>query len=334
MATDPNSNITNVSFGIDQSVNGTTNKVVAELESGDIEIGAVELKDGTTDVRQNVELDVAKNASYVQSESLASESTVSTLALESGGNLDTIAGDTTSIDGKVALAATQTDKSQMTQISNGTNEADIEQAADDSTDLEDKYGLVNNSILNARISNTAIRPLRADSSTHSIQIIDYEHHEIHSGDHYFVAGVQDLAINNVLDFTWQMPNTTKWIHWTFNLKTESETLWYVYETAVATNPLANAVTPYNSDRNSANTSGTTMKFEKQTNLAGANADTDVTGATAILTGISGAGKDAGFEDRASEIILKQNTLYCLRAVATAAGYINFNMQWYEHTNKN
>jgi hypothetical protein len=177
------------------------------------------------------------------------------------------------------------------------------------------------------------RKTQIDTTTHAGIIIDYAHHEVHSGSHYSVRGYQDLAINNVLDFTWQMPNTTKWIHWTWRIETESETQWNVYEKAVATTPLANTVTPINNNRNSSNTSGTTMKFEKQTNLAGANADTDVTGATLLCSGISGAGKDSGRADRSNELIMKQNALYCLRAIATAAGYINFAMEWYEHTNK-
>ena len=176
--------------------------------------------------------------------------------------------------------------------------------------------------------------VRIDGSTNALESIEYEHHEIHSGDHYFVVGHQDLTINQVLDFTWQMPDTTKWIHWTWSISTESETLWQVYEGATATNPLANAVTPYNNNRNSANTSGTTMKYEVQANLAAANADTDVSGAALIESGISGAGRDGGVADRNREIVMDQNVLYCLRATATAAGYINFSMQWYEHTDKN
>jgi hypothetical protein len=144
--------------------------------------------------------------------------------------------------------------------------------------------------------------------------------------------VQDLSINNVLDFTWLMPDTTQWIHWLWKIDTESETAWYIYETAVATNPLANTITPLNSNRNSGTTSGTTMKNEVQANLAAANADTNVTGATLLDSGISGSGKSAGSASREDEIVLKQNTLYCLRAVATAAGFINFRMNWYEHTN--
>lgn len=177
------------------------------------------------------------------------------------------------------------------------------------------------------------RPLSVDGATNSMQIINYEHHEIHDGSHYTIRGVQDLTANKVLDFTWLMPNTTKWIHWLWNIDTESETDWKIYETVVATNPLANIVTPLNSDRNSTNTSGTTMKYEVQADLAAANADTNVTGATLISSGISGAGKTAGRVDRSHELIMKQNTLYCLRATASSAGYINFAMSWYEHTNK-
>ena len=177
------------------------------------------------------------------------------------------------------------------------------------------------------------RTAALDNSTDSLQVINYEHHEIHSGSHYFVVGYADLALNHVLDFTWQMPNTTKWTHWSWNISTESETLWQVYEGATATNPLANTITPLNSNRNSANTSGTTMKSEDQANLAAANADTDVSGATLIMSGISGAGRDGGEEHRKHEVVLYQNVLYCMRATASTAGFINFSMQWYEHTDK-
>ncbi len=76
------------------------------LNASDIQIGAVELKDGETENRLTIEVDGIKYALYVQSESLAQESTLTSIAgtdfatettlggvaLESGGNLDTIAG--------------------------------------------------------------------------------------------------------------------------------------------------------------------------------------------------------------------------------------------------
>lgn len=174
-----------------------------------------------------------------------------------------------------------------------------------------------------------------DSSTNSIQTVDYEHHEIHSGSHYFVHGVLTIpALNDVLDFTWQMPDTTKWTHWNWTIETSKGVTWYVYEDATATNTLANAITPLNSNRNSDNTSGTTMKYEIQDDLTAANADTDVSGATLLASGTTGDNRTAGSAMRSNEIVLKQGSLYVLRAVASAASVVNFDMQWYEHTDKN
>jgi hypothetical protein len=184
-----------------------------------------------------------------------------------------------------------------------------------------------------KISDTVARAARLDASTHALQTIKYEHHEIHGGSHYFVDGVLTLVINHVLDFTWLMPNTTKWTHWNWKLSAQAETSYQIYEDVVATNPLANAITPINSNRNSGNVSGTVMKYEDQANLAGANADTDVSGGVLIQSGAIGAGRDGGADSRSHEIILKQGKLYCLRATANAAGYVNLTMQWYEHTDK-
>jgi hypothetical protein len=184
-----------------------------------------------------------------------------------------------------------------------------------------------------KTGDTTFQSPRIDVATHSLQTIDYAHHEIHSGSHFFVSGVATLPLNDVLDFTWVMPNTTKWVHWLWKIDASAETAWYVYENAVITNALANTITPLNNNRNSLATSGTTMKYEIQADLAAANVDTDVATATLLKSGILGAGKSGGSDSRESELILKQGATYCLRAVATAAGYIDFNMEWYEHTNK-
>lgn len=191
-------------------------------------------------------------------------------------------------------------------------------------------------VLTARWGSGAgeVDEVRIDASTNSFQTVAYEHHEIHSGSHFFVISYQDLTINQVLQFTWQMPNTTTWTHWTWQITTESETLWQVWEGGTINNPLASAVTPLNNNRNSATATGTTMRYEVHANTAGADTDVDVSGATLIESGISGAGRDGGVAGRSNEVVLDQNGLYVMRATATAAGYVNFNMQWYEHADKN
>ena len=175
-----------------------------------------------------------------------------------------------------------------------------------------------------------------DSTTNARTTIEYEHHEIHSGSHYTVHGFLDIpGANDVLDFTWQMPNTTKWTHWIWEIDVDSGIAWYIYMDAVATNPLANTITPINSNHNfiASKPSATTMKYEIQVDLAAANADTAVGAATLVASGKIGDKQSGGNAGRSHEKVLKQGALYCLRAVATAAGYINFNMNWYEHTNK-
>ena len=119
------------------------------------------------------------------------------------------------------------------------------------------------------------------------------------------------------------------------MEVEKAITWYIYEDVTATNALANAMTIHNSDRNSTNTSGAVLKYELQADLDTANADTSVGGGTLISSGQIGDDKrsEGGGANRSNELILKQNSIYCLRAVATAAGYINFNMEWYEHTDK-
>ena len=172
-----------------------------------------------------------------------------------------------------------------------------------------------------------------DQLTGSVPIVDYDHSEIHAGSHFFVVGYQDLSNNQVLQFSWQMPDTTKESHWVWSIGVEVETLWEVYEDVTVTTPLANAYTPLNNDRNSDKVSSTEMRFGIFAGTAAANAAIDVSGLTPIKNGIVGAGRIGGSVDRESETMMKRNSIYCLRATPSAAGYINFDMRWYEHTDR-
>ncbi len=187
-------------------------------------------------------------------------------------------------------------------------------------------------VISGLISDTVARNARIDSSTHSLQIVDYEHHEIHGGSHYFSQDVENLSINDVFDMQFTTPNTTKWCHFTFNLDCESETEWYIYE-GVTINVAGTTITPRNNNRNDSDSSTMTVAGITNTSVANANSDTDVSGATTLAHGIIGSGRSGGNNTREKEIVLKQNTIYCFRAIASAAGYVSFNAQWYEHTDK-
>lgn len=172
-----------------------------------------------------------------------------------------------------------------------------------------------------------------DNTTGSINVIDYPHHEIHSGRTFIVNEAFDLAINNVIDIRITTPNTTRWAHFVLNFDTESEYEWWWYETAVIS-VAGTAYTPRNLNRNSSNVAGVAADIITNTSLALANADTDVTGATILMHGYSGSGKTEGGQGGVrEEFILKQNTIYDFRGVANAAGWIHGNMSWYEHVDK-
>lgn len=169
-----------------------------------------------------------------------------------------------------------------------------------------------------------------DPHSGAITTIDEEHHKIHAGMHFYVDEVMDVAINGVLDLQWTMPDSTWLPHFTFEISPNMEVEWFVYEGAVAT-VAGTALTMFNNDRNNTtNPTRTVMKYHVNTSLANANADTDVTGATAIAHGKVGDGRTAGINVRTRELMLKRDTIYCLRGVAAAAGYINFKLEWYEH----
>ena len=173
-----------------------------------------------------------------------------------------------------------------------------------------------------------------DAATQSLQFVDYEHHEVHSGSHYEGEFSLQRSINAVFDLQITTPNKTSWAHMTFNISCEAETDWEIYENVSIVTPGLTTYTPINNNRNSTNTSGLTIKGSVNSSEANAEADTDTSGATTLARGIIGAGKDGGVSARNREFILKQNEDYSLRISATAAGYKNIMLAWYEHTNKN
>lgn len=154
-----------------------------------------------------------------------------------------------------ATSTKQSDGTQKTQIvdsADSSEEVDVIRATDDDTDVDGKSGLLTQAILNARIDADTVKPLRMDGSTHSIQTLTYEHHEIHSGSHYSLCSYVDLSINNVYDIQITTPDNTKWSHFTMQIDSESETLWGIYEN-VTINTAGASENIINNNRNSVNT---------------------------------------------------------------------------------
>ena len=87
-----------------------------------------------------------------------------------------------------------------------------------------------------------------------------------------------------------------------------------------------AVIAYNNDRNSAKTTGLTIR----------TGDTFSDTGTNIYAQYAGANKVIGNVERTKEMILKQNTTYIFRITnqTALANIISWCAEWYEHTDKN
>ena len=176
-----------------------------------------------------------------------------------------------------------------------------------------------------------------DASTRAQMIIDYSHHEIHGGSHYFNDESYDLPAADWIDIRFTTPDTAKWFHMLINVRTQEEGLFQLYENA----PIlvaGTSLTAHNSNRNSIKTSGIlNFDYIVNTTEANANLDTDISSATRLRNSLLGSnqGNVSGQHRSDNEIIAKQNTAYLVRInnLVTSTRYVSWVLDWYEHTDK-
>ena len=172
-------------------------------------------------------------------------------------------------------------------------------------------------------------PARLDTSTHSIQIIDYSHHKIHSGSHYYLQGFLELGDTELFYIKLVTPNTTTWSHFVFAIKSTGICTTYLDEAATGGMTGGTNVIPLNNNRNSGNTSG--MVFTSGVTVATSyttRLESDMWGANGFKENIGGS------DGREDELMLKQNTTY-LRTFLSGASenIVQFKASWYEHADK-
>ena len=166
--------------------------------------------------------------------------------------------------------------------------------------------------------------LGVDQATMVLNTLTYEHHEIHSGSHFYVAGHTTLGLNGVIEFVIAVPDTTKWPHMIFWWVSSNNLTAEMFEGTTGVVG-GTPVTPRNSNRNSAVVSGLTIVSDP--------ASIAVDG-TLIWSAAWGSKQQGGRVGRDNEIILKQNTNYLWRATSGANGnVISYEGLWYEHTDK-
>lgn len=184
-----------------------------------------------------------------------------------------------------------------------------------------------------KTSDTTYQVPRIDPATHALKVMQLSEAEMHRGRSYGYRSYVDQTVNHVWDFQFTTSAQNKRAHFSFEFDTEAETLWHFYEN-VNIILAGTAIDPINHNRESINETIGTLAGITNTNLANANADTAVAGATVLAEGISGAGKKVGGQAGSRHsYILARDEDYCLRFIATTAGYVSYHLDWFEHIPK-
>ena len=179
---------------------------------------------------------------------------------------------------------------------------------------------------NSELVNANGNPIGIDEATRSMQVIEYEHHEIHSGSHYNVCdySAAALASGAVIEFLFTTPDTAEWSHLTFTIFSATGATIELYSGATGiTN--GTAITAFNNNGNSTNTSNVVILKDP----SGIASD-----GVRVAGFLAGAGREAGFSTRSKENVLTQGSTALVRITSTAAqNRISWCAEWYEHTNK-
>ncbi len=181
--------------------------------------------------------------------------------------------------------------------------------------------------IRGKINDTTTRIARVDSSTNVLTFIDYEHHEVHAGSHFFIKTWTDMTGSAAVKyFHFKTTDSTKWIHARGSITTEDEFRVEIYEDAtIATN--GTQVYPKNNNRNSTTSASLLCYVDPSVTSDG----------TLIWDAIVGAGKAIGISSQVGyEIVAKQNSSYLWKITKNNAGthYIDLDFWFYEHTDKN
>jgi len=186
--------------------------------------------------------------------------------------------------------------------------------------------------------------VRMDASTNTLQAIDYAHHEIHSGSHYTamhsVANIgAATSPDDAITLTFTTPNTTKWPHMVVSFSGVGGALCRVREGGSGGGSPTGAVTCFNNNRNSANTSGLLDIDSPTAGQISYDAGLDTGGLLIVNEYISGAATNQNRAGSSAESggryewELKQNTRYQISLFVAAAVAASIVLHWYEHTDK-
>lgn len=112
-------------------------------------------------------------------------------------------------------------------------------------------------VIQGKTGNATTQAPRIDSRTHTLQTIEYEHHEVHAGSMYHAEHNASGGAGTRAIISFKTPNTTKWAHAVFEVRSNVESIYQLQEAASMGTGTGASYAPRNHDRNSTKT--TTLK---------------------------------------------------------------------------
>jgi hypothetical protein len=195
-------------------------------------------------------------------------------------------------------------------------------------------------------NGTNFQDIRIDTSTRSIQTVDYAHHEIHSGSSFTCHYNNDVTnIGEMTVIAFNTKDATKWVHMFAIAESTGAAYFAIYENPTIDVDEGTDLAIYNRNRNSA-TAATVSTIETVPEEGKATSYNEVQAASANITTtteitrfyIGGGSKQSssGGNTRAEvEFVLDQNQQYAFMIYALTADDMTHNilLDWYEHTDQ-
>jgi len=173
--------------------------------------------------------------------------------------------------------------------------------------------------------------LHTDKATNQLMVVDYEHHETHSGSGYFAVYSNTADDTDTVEVRIGTPDTTTWAHMVISINSALAATAELFKPTTKTHVAGNAITPMNRNHNSSNTSGLTICHTPAGTESGSAALTQYIGASSV----SGRVETGGGTGSRGEFILEQNQSYLIRVTSRAdSNSMSIILDWYEHANKN
>lgn len=167
-----------------------------------------------------------------------------------------------------------------------------------------------------------------DKYTGAAKTVTNEHHEIHDGNHYFVASYDQLNAGASLLFGFTTANEEEEVHIVFGFESTGQTLFEMYEDCDF-DISSSVVTPFNSNRNSSNLSSASIQKSSSMNSLGTKLYDQKIGI--VSNPVSAIGGD---NRSADEILLKRNTKYTYRFESfSASNIISYKSTYYHEKPK-